>query len=423
MNAALPFAVPPEALGLGVSLGIGLLIGIERERSKGEGPGRGAAGVRTFLLIALAGALAHWFGGVGLAVGGGFVALAALAAYRRSAASDPGLTSEVAMLVVFLLGALAMRATQWAAALGVVVALVLASKHRLHAFTRKTLTERELHDALLLAAAAVVVLPLLPDTAIDPWGALNPRRLWMLVVLVMAINAAGYVGLRLLGARAGLALAGLLGGFVSSTATIAAMGDRSRATPALLRHCTAAALFSNIATVAMIAVVCGALSMPLLHALRWPLALAGTAALLAAALAHWRALRAAPAAEALGDSEALGRPFEPRHALAFAAVVSAVLLLCAALHAWLGQRALLAAAAISGFADVHAAAASLAHLIAGGALGVEEAGWPLCAALASNCVAKLLMARLRGGAQFALRLLPGVAALLAAFALGLWLGG
>ncbi len=166
-----------ELYGYGVAFAIGLLIGIERERSKGEGPGRAAAGVRTFILVALAGAIAQQLGGVGIALGGGFVALAALASYRRSRAEDPGLTTEVAMLVTFLLGVLAMTALPVAAGLGVVVALVLASKTSLHRFVRDTLTEQELHDALLLVAAAVVVLPLLPDRAIDPWQALNPHTL------------------------------------------------------------------------------------------------------------------------------------------------------------------------------------------------------------------------------------------------------
>jgi uncharacterized membrane protein (DUF4010 family) len=233
--------IPAELSGFSVALGIGLLIGIERERSKGDGPDRAAAGVRTFLLIALVGALAttaaQRFGGLIFAVGGGFVALAALAAYRRSRADDPGLTTEVAMLVTFLLGALAMTALPLAAGLGVVVAVVLASKSALHRFVRDTLTEQEVHDGLLLAAAAAVVLPLLPDRAIDPFGAFNPHTLWTLVVLVMAINAGGYIALRLLGPGAGLALAGFIGGFISSTAT--ARGPRrSCARSAWPRRCS-----------------------------------------------------------------------------------------------------------------------------------------------------------------------------------------
>lgn len=196
--------------GLAVAVGIGLLVGVERERRRAE-DGHGVAGVRTFALIALAGALAERVGGIGIALAGGFVALAALAAYRSSRDADPGLTTEVAMLVVFLLGVLAMRELALAAGLGVGVALLLAAKSRVHRFVQRVLTDQELHDALLLAAAAAIVLPLLPDRSLDPWQVLNLRKLWLLAVLVMAINAAGHVALRAFGPRAGLLLAGLAG--------------------------------------------------------------------------------------------------------------------------------------------------------------------------------------------------------------------
>jgi uncharacterized membrane protein (DUF4010 family) len=408
-----------ELYGYGVAFAIGLLIGIERERSKGEGPGRAAAGVRTFILVALTGAIAQRLGGVGIAVGGGFVALAALASYRRSRAEDPGLTTEVAMLVTFLLGVLAMTALPVAAGLGVVVALVLASKTSLHRFVRDTLTEQELHDALLLVAAAVVVLPLLPDRAIDPWQALNPHTLWLLVVLVMAINAAGYVALRLLGAGAGLALAGFIGGFVSSTATIAAMGDRARASPQWIAQCASAALCSNIPTILMLGVVVGALSPPLLVSLMWPLILAGLAAMLSAWLVHARNASTVVEHRAVAP----GRPFEPRHALIFAAIVSAILLLSAGVHRWLGDTGVWIAAGVSGLADLHAASASVAQMTANGTIAVADAGWPVFIALIANSLSKLLMAWLRGGRGFFLRLLPGVVLIVVAFAVGVWWSG
>ena len=408
-----------ELYGYGVAFAVGLLIGIERERSKGDGPQRAAAGVRTFILVALAGAIAQRLGGVGIAVGGAFVALAALASYRRSRTEDPGLTTEVAMLVTFLLGVLAMTALPVAAGLGVVVALVLASKTSLHRFVRDTLTEQELHDALLLVAAAVVVLPLLPDRAVDPWQALNPHTLWLLVVLVMAINAAGYVALRLLGPGAGLALAGFIGGFVSSTATIAAMGDRARASPQWIAQCASAALCSNIATIIMLAVVVGALSPPLLVSLMWPLILAGLAATLSAWLVHARSASTAVEHCAVAP----GRPFELRHALVFAAIVSAILLLSAGVHRWLGDTGLWIAAGVSGLADLHAAAASVAQLVAIGDLDAAGAGWPVFIALIANSLSKLLMAWLRGGRGFFLRLLPGVVLIVVAFAAGVWWSG
>ena len=280
--------LPDDILGLGVALGVGLLIGIERERAKGTGPRRAAAGVRTFMLLGLVGALAHLVGEIGTLVAGIFVTLAMLASYRRSQAADPGLTTEMAMLVTFFLGVLAMQAMPIAAGLGVVVALVLASKSTLHRFTRQVLSAQELHDLLLLTAAAFVVLPLLPDRTIDPWDAINPRKLWLLVVAVMAVSSAGYVALRAFGSRLGLALAGLAGGFVSSTATIAAMADRAKASPESSASFASAGLVSNVGTIIQLTIVLAALSPELLTHAAWPLAAAGVVAVGAAVVASWR---------------------------------------------------------------------------------------------------------------------------------------
>lgn len=407
--------MPPlsdDILGLGVAIGVGLLIGVERERAKGAGPRRAAAGVRTFMLLGLAGALAHLVGEIGILVAGIFVTLAVLASYRRSQAADPGLTTEVAMLVTFFLGVLAMRVTPVAAGLGVVVALVLASKSRLHRFTRQVLSAQELHDLLLLTAAAFVVLPLLPDRTVDPWDAINPRKLWLLVVAVMAVSSAGYVALRAFGSRLGLALAGLAGGFVSSIATIAAMADRARATPESSASFASAGLVSNVGTIIQLTIVLAALSPELLTHAAWPLAAAGVVAVGAAVVASWRAFSSS------GDGRSLAgqRPFEPMRVLAFVAILAAIMLLAAIARHWLGAGSLPWVLAASGLADVHAAAASAAQLVATGQVGADQALVAVLAALASNSLMKCVVAALKGGRHYALRVIPGIVLMVIAFA-------
>lgn len=398
--------------GLLVALGIGLLVGIDRERNKGEGDTRAAAGLRTFALVALAGAVAELLGGVGIAVAGGFVALAALAGYRRSRSDDPGLTTEVALLLVFLLGVLAMRDMVLAAGLGVAVAILLAAKSRLHRFVRQVLSTQELHDALLLAAGAAIVLPLLPDRAIDPWQVLNLRKLWLLALIVMAINAAGHVALRMFGARRGLLLAGLAGGFVSSTATIAGMGSRARDNPALAPVCAGAAMVSNVSTVVQLAVVTGALSTALLKEIALPLLASGVVTCGFALVAGRRSRgQSVPDAARIG-----GRPFELKHVFVFVAIVAAVLLASAAMLAWLGDEVLVWALAASGLADVHAAAASAAQFVALGRIGADAAAPAVLAAFAANTLSKLAVAFATGGRGFGLRLLPGLLAMVVAFA-------
>lgn len=408
--------IDPDTLGgLATALGLGLLIGVERERRRDDA-GHAVAGVRTFALIGLAGAIAERIGGVGIALGGAFVALAALASYRASRERDPGLTTEVAMLVVFLLGVLAMRELALTAGLGVAVALLLASKTRAQHFVRGVLTDQELHDALLLAAAATLVLPLLPDRAVDPWQALNPRKLWLLVVIVMAISALGHVARRAFGARTGLLLAGLAGGFASSTATIASMGTRARRHPELAVACAGAGVLSNISTVMQLGVVVGLLSPPLLARL-WPALLASGVVLAVFGLAAARAARSVPA-----DAEAPpGRAFEPKQALLFVAILATAMLAAAAMQAWLGEAALDVTLALSGLADVHAAAASAAQLVAAGRVAAPVALPGIALAFAANSTLKFGLAWASGGRGYALRLLPGLAGMLLAFVLGLWL--
>ena len=223
-DGLLPFAT---------ALGIGLLIGTERERRKGEGAARAPAGVRTFALVALAGALSLYVGGeLAFAVTLAGVAVLAGLGYSRSQGEDPGITTEAALILTMLLGGGAMRAPALAAALAVTVAILLAARTRIHHFVRTVLSEQEVNDALILAAAILVVLPLVPDRYVGPFDAINPRTLWLLVVLMMAIGAAGYIGQRLLGPRFGLPAAGFASGFVSSAATIGSMGERARAAPA-----------------------------------------------------------------------------------------------------------------------------------------------------------------------------------------------
>jgi hypothetical protein len=133
--------------------------------------------------------------------------------YRVSAAQDPGLTGEVAVLVTLMLSALVHLDAAMAVGLGVLGASLLEFKQISHRFTREWITAQELQDALVLAVAALVVLPLLPDQAVDPWHVLRPTTLWRIVVLVMAVGMLGHMAQRLLGVRWGLPVAGFFFGF------------------------------------------------------------------------------------------------------------------------------------------------------------------------------------------------------------------
>jgi uncharacterized membrane protein (DUF4010 family) len=326
--------------------GIGLLIGAERERRKGEGPSRSSAGIRTFAVTSLAGAVSFTVGGdLVLAVTmAGVIALTAVA-YWRAHEDDPGLTSEVALILTTLLGGLSMRQPALVAGVAVTVAILLAARTPLHHFVRSVLTEREVNDALILAGATLVVLPLLPDRPMGPEGALNPHTIWVVVILIMAIGAAGHVAVRVLGARFGLPIAGLASGFVSSTATIGAMGARATKAPDVLAAAVSGAVLSSVATIVQLAAVLTATSVITLRALSGPLLCAGLAAAAYGTVFTIRALR-----QKTEDEPQPGQAFSLSTALVFALTLSGIIIASAALREWFGEAGVIVAAAAAGFA-------------------------------------------------------------------------
>ncbi|HEY9131404.1 MAG TPA: DUF4010 domain-containing protein [Dyella sp.] len=410
--------LPIDTIGLALALGIGLLVGLQRERAKGRAERTpGEPGVRTCMLLALAGAVADRLGpSAVLAAGLGVAMLLAMSRWQRHA-EGAGPAAEVTMLVTFLLGMLALHARELAGALGVTVAVILASKQRLHVLARQWLSEQELRDLLILATAVFVVLPLLPDRAIDPWQVLNPRKLWLMAVAIMAIASLGYIALRVFGSHFGLGLAGLAGGFVSSTATIASMGERARLSPQLAAAAASAGLMSNVSTVAQLAVVLGAISPSLLRYLALPLVAAGAAALLAALICSRRLLADHDQVRALAGT----RPFEPLAAIRFVALLAGVMLLAAMAREWLGAGSMAGVMAFSGLIDVHAAAASAAQLDAVGRIDRHDALIGILAALVANSSLKCIVAFIKGTRPYAWRIAPGIAAMVAAFGLVAWL--
>ena len=156
--------------GYAVALGIGLLLGIDRERRKGEGPSRAPAGIRTFAISTLLGAIAiHTGGEIAFSVAiAGVVGLTALA-YYRSPSEDPGLTSEIALVVAVALGGLAIRGQALGVGLAVTVAILLAARVPMHRFVREVMSQSELRSILIFAAATLIVWPVIPDRYVGPF--------------------------------------------------------------------------------------------------------------------------------------------------------------------------------------------------------------------------------------------------------------
>ena len=408
----------PAILSIAVALGVGLLVGVERERRMGEGPERAAAGVRTFAITALVGVLAMLTdSSVVVAIAGAGLVAFTTVSYLHSREDDPGLTTEVALLATFVVGALAVSRPLLAAGTGVALALLLASRSALHGFARRQLSEREVRDGIMLAAAALIVLPLLPDQPIDPWGAINPKLVWRLTILVMAIIAAGYVLQRLVGARWGLPLAGLLGGFASSTATIASMGQRARNDAAVLPSAVAGAALSSVPTVVQLALMLSVADMTTLRLLTAPLTAMG---IVGAVYGGLFTLRAVAATDEDRATQISGRAFSVGTALLFAGLFCFIAILVVLLQRAFGDAGALVGAVTGGFLDAHSSSASVAGLAGQKLLPYSVAGNAIGMILTANTLAKLVFARV-GGSAFFWRVAPGLVLMIAAFWIIKWL--
>ena len=360
---------PLVARDFAIALAVGGLIGVEREMRKAERGVHEVGGIRTFVLFSLIGAIAAWLSRqmdspwpLALAVLGVSVMISVSYAvlHRRVSASDAdaGLTTEAAAVATTLLGALALSGyPELAGALGILTAALLAFKQPIHGLVGR-LDVQDLYAGLKLLIATFIVLPLLPDRALDPLGAVNPHELWLLVVLISFLSLIGYVAVRLLGTGRGTALTGLFGGMTSSTAVTLTFARRSlerggeRQTDALATGIVLAwaVMFARVAI--EVAVV----HPPLLRAVLLPLAamlVVGSAA----AAAFYRSSRRTPEE---AQDVALRNPFSLTAAIRFAGVFLLVLLAVAIVQRWAPGRGELVVAAIAGLTDVDAITLSMA---------------------------------------------------------------
>jgi len=408
---------------LAIALALGLLIGTERGwHARAGAEGSRVAGIRTFALIGLLGALAaliardtSW-----LVLPGLFIALAAalIVAHVQSASAghDYGLTTVIAALVAFAVGALVMLGYPVpAAAAAVVTTLLLQLKPELHHWLEH-LEARDLRAALKLLVISVVLLPLLPDRGFGPWQALNPYELWWLVVLIAGISFAGYAAVRVTGADRGLLLTGLFGGLVSSTAVTLNFARFVRDNAALRGLLAAGIVVAAVTMFPRMLIEVAVVNRALLPQVALPLAVMAVAG----ALAGWVLWRQRPRREKPAAME-FRNPLELTTAIQFATLLAAVTLAVHWLRAGFGDAGVYFIAAVSALGDVDAVTLSVARLAGDEGLAPEIAARAIVlAALVNTAVKGVLAAVLSRGAltreiglAFAAVIAAGAAALLA----------
>ena len=361
------------------------------------------AGIRTFTIASLLGAITSWMNFWLLFAALLCVAVFAAVAFYVRRDERLGLTTEISLLFTLILGALAMTSPILAASLAVSAAILLAAKEPIHGFVLGVMTREELNDFLILAGATLIILPLMPNATMGPFDAINPRNLWLVVILVMAIGAFGHLALRMIGGRIGLPLVGMVSGFISSIATISAMGHRSRETPALLGSAVAGAVLSSFSTILQMTLILAAISQPTLQALVAPLIFGGGAILICGGALTLNALH-----KPVMDAGKVSQSFSVKTAFILAGIIAVVLVISAGLNHWFGQAGLIIGSALVGLVDAHAPTVSVASFVMNHQLLAADAALPILMAFSANVLAKSITALMSGGKVFAWRVVPSL---------------
>ncbi|MEK7406947.1 MAG: MgtC/SapB family protein [Acidobacteriota bacterium] len=412
----------PEVLrAAGEALLIGFLVGAERETSREEAERQ--PGVRDFILIALTGAVCGLLQNPWLTVAALAAIAGLLAVFHFQVRERSGVTTEMAAVATFCLGFLtAAPGVPWGPALAVgltvAIAILLEAKRTLHKFIRETITETEFNDTLRFLAIIFIIYPVLPEGAFGPYDLFSPRQVWQFVILVSSISYAGYFLEKFLGARAGVRLAGVLGGLASSTAATASLAKSCSEEPEQTPLYWQAIVLANTVQFPRVLAILSVVNAELARRGAPALAAMTAAGLLIARFASPKVTHAR------GRPKIRVRnPFRLAPALKFGALFSLILLVSKAAGVALGSRAVVAISAAGGSVDVDAVLLSLADLVRKGAVSFDAAQAGIILALVMNAVVKSLLAAQAGGAALGRRLALAFAAIFAAGALVWWAAG
>jgi uncharacterized membrane protein (DUF4010 family) len=403
---------------LAVALAIGLLIGLERGwQTRDENDSQRTAGLRTFALSGLLGGIC----GLVSVVSSPIVLAAGLLAFTGALVSfsyleathekNFSVTSVVAGIMTFILGAYATLGSEIVAvAAAVAMAILLALREPLHSGVRKV-TWPEMRSVLVLLAMSFLLLPILPNRPIDPWQVLNPSEIWLLAILIASVSFAGYIAVRILGDRKGIAVAAIAGGMASSTATTLSFARLAREYPQSTGLLASGILLAGVTMFVRIIVLAGLLNPVLVVPLLRPILAAAAVLITSAAVLTIRSGQ--------GDAEhpqlKVWNPFDLGTVVQQAAVIAAILLLAKLVATQVGNGGLFLLSAISGIADVDALTLSMARL-SGMQVAAADAAAAILVAASVNTASKATMAAFVGGTH--LGIIVGAVSALAIAALG-----
>jgi len=380
-----------------VAVLLGFLIGLERERKR-ETQGSIFAGIRTFPLIALFGAIV---GTLTQAVSpwvlvGSFLPVAvliALAYWRETMGEKVGGTTQFAVLVAYGLGVLAGYGSYVAALAGAVVTTGMLSMRTELRRLAGAVSQEDLFAVVQFAVVSLVILPLVPNETFGPWGVWNPRTIWLLVVLISGLSFVGYLASKIIGATRGIGWSGLLGGLASSTAVTMSFSERSKKQPKLDIVYAIGVLAASAVMVPRLWVLLGVLQPRLILPTLVPLGVL----FVVTTVGGLSVLRERNRERLEGAK--VNNPFELRTALQFALLFALILLLAKAAQVYFGNRGLYVASALAGVTQLDAITLTLAHQVGSG-LDVHVAARGLAIAAATNSLFKAGLALTIGSRRF-----------------------
>jgi uncharacterized membrane protein (DUF4010 family) len=392
---------------------IGLLVGIERERAQTV---KKAMGVRTFLLIALLGALAGGLTDIWIAALIAAFTLAAIGIsyflFANEDAKDHGLTTEFAAAVVFVVSYISHQNAILSAILGPIVALVLFSKRSLHRFTA-AIKASELQAAILILLLAVSVIGVLKDQVVDPWGIFNPRKFGLLVLTLAALEFLGYVLTKVWGERRGALVSGFLGGLVSSTAVLLSAARGSTRSASGLRSHLSTAVSAKAAALIELLVIVTLVSDQLTLKVAGPVLAGLFTCAISMAVLTFRIKKSTP-------HLTLRSPLEVKSVLKLATLLAAILAGVAATQRWLGTSAAQGLVFLTGLFELHGVSLATATMAAQNQVSMDAAADSIFLAVAASLIAKIVMAWIVTRGLFARYVTLIFGAVLLSVAAGVW---
>jgi uncharacterized membrane protein (DUF4010 family) len=397
-------------LRFGVALAIGFMIGLQREYAFRTVERELVAGERTFALMGLVGALAAMsadltsssiaFLGVILLVG----IFTAIAYFIDAWRGQVGLTTEIAILITVLIGALCYwNYLTLAAALGIATTVLLSLKIETDRLV-KALTREDIFAALQLAVISIIILPILPNESLlpPPFDVLNPFKIWLMVVFISGINFLGYISIKFVGPERGIGITGLLGGLVSSTGVTLGFSERSNREQALSKPFALAIMIAWTVMFGRVLVEVGVLNLDLLRLVWLPITAAGIVGLLYCLYLHF-SQRVSDT-----DTQEFSNPFDLMSAIKFGLLYAVILVVARAAQLYFGETGIYISSLLSGLADVDAITLSLAQLSNAGGLDAQVAAQAIVLAVIANTVAKGSIVLLSGARQLKRALAPGL---------------